>query len=152
MTALFARAGHYRKYRLVDISDDYEDFFKNALRFWKQTGVQMRSQGFSGSDTIAVLGFLVTFEKACSLYRVPESTAMCCFQFYMNGQVEPFLLTRSTESVMAVSSESSEMLQTYKYTAILVLLAYEKEKIIVEAYSDVVDVLQSLSVIKKTFF
>lgn len=88
LNELVARATDYCEYKVVSDKSEYCDLYRHVTRFWKKADIQMRPHDFSESDPIAVLSFLARFKNACKLNCVPESIAVCCFQFYVKAQAE----------------------------------------------------------------
>lgn len=53
----------------------------------------MRLHVFSSSDLIYTLSFFAKCKDACSLGRALDSTAVWCYQFYVEGQASSLLRT-----------------------------------------------------------
>lgn len=85
LSELSARGADCRKYKLVSNKGSYRNLSKRLPRFWKKNGVQIGPQMSSGSELITALSVLAKFKNACSLNRIPDSTAVCYLQFFLKS-------------------------------------------------------------------
>ena len=111
---VFRKATDYRTYRLERTRSRYPASHKAIRNARKVIDVQMSPVTFTGSDPIAILGFLTQFRNACNHNGVSEGKAVWFFQHYLAGRALNLIQSRMTGTSLVVDDGGhKEALSTY---------------------------------------
>ena len=99
---------------------------------------------FTGSDPIAILGFLTQFRNACYHNDVSEDKAVWLFQHYLAGRALNLIQSRMTDTSLVVDDgDHKEALSTYCEVVNYLLRTFATNEVIATAYTDLTSYVQA---------